>query len=170
MFLVRSETVSEKNGPSHISTRRGLCARLGWQYILLLIFSQPLFAYSVRVGQFRFHSDRPIPPEIKFVVEQATAKLSASSLYTRTESFDVYIATDRWRRTLLNPRSAGAFGVSMILAGNIVLNRCDITNDICMNDQPEFNGRRMHTVLVHEAMHQLIASDIGLLAYLWLPT
>lgn len=153
----------------YLYTTRALSA-IGLAYVLLLIFPQPLFAHSARVGQFHFHSDRPIPPEIKAVVEQATAKLSASPLYATTDSFDVYIATDRWRRTLLMPRSPGAFGVSMILTGNTVLNRCDITNDICTNDQPKFNRRPMHTVLAHESMHQIMASDLGLLAYLRLPT
>ena len=153
----------------YLYTTRALNA-IGLAYLLLLIFPKPLFAHSARVGQFRFHSDRPIPSEIKSVVEQATAKLSASPLYSATDSFDVYIANDRWRRTLLMPRSPGAFGVRMILTGNTILNRCDITNDICMNDQPKFNRRPMHTVLAHESMHQVIASDLGLLAYLRLPT
>lgn len=139
-------------------------------YLLVLIFPQPLFAHSARVGQFNFHSDRPIPPEITSVVEQATAKLSASPFYEPTDSFNVYIASDRWRRMLLMPRCPGAFGVSMILTGNTVLNRCDIANDICMNDQPNFNRRSMHSVLAHESMHQLMARNLGMVQYVRLPT
>lgn len=145
-------------------------ATAGIAYVLLLFFPSPLFAYSARVGQFYFHSDRPIPSEVQAVVEQATAKLSTSPLYTTTDSFDVYIAADQWRRTLLMPRSRGAYGASNILTGNVVLNRCDIKGDICTNDQLNFNRRPMHAVLAHECMHQLMAKDLGLLAYTRLPT
>ena len=89
---IRNRKRKERSKPYLYATRA--LRAIGLAYILLLIFPQPLFAYSVRVGQVRFYSDRPLPLEIKFVVEQATAKLSGSSLYTRTESFDVYIATD----------------------------------------------------------------------------
>ncbi len=145
-------------------------ATIGFAYILLLFFPNPLFAYSARVGQFNFHSDRPIPSEIRTVVERATEKLATSPLYTTNESFDVFIAADQWRRTLLMPRSPGASGASYILTGNTVLNRCDIKGDICTNDQPKFNRRPMHAVLAHECMHQLMAKELGLIAYARLPT
>lgn len=139
-------------------------------YVLLLFFPHPLFAHSTRVGQFHFHSDRPISPEIEAIVQQATASLATSPLYTDTASFDVYIAADDWRRTLLLPRAHAAFGANMILTGNIILNRCDIKNDVCTSDQPDFNRRPMHAVLAHECMHQLLASDLGLPSYFCLPT
>lgn len=143
---------------------------IGFAYVLLLFFPQPLFAHSARVGQFNFHSDRPITPEIKAIVERATAKLSLSPLYAPSDSYNVYIAADRWRRTLLMPRSPGAYGVSVILTGNTVLNRCDIEHDICTNDQPKFNQRPMHAVLAHESTHHLIARELGIVAFLRLPT
>ena len=67
------------------------------------------------------------------------------------------------------PRSPGAFGVSMVLTGNTVLNHCDIVNNICTNDQPSFNQRPMHAVLAHECMHHLLIRDLGVIAYLRLP-
>ena len=152
----------------YIYTTRSLTA-IGCAYVLLLFFPQPLFAHSVRIGGFSFYSDRPIPQEIKDVVERATAKLSTSPIYTETVSFNVYIASDRWRRMLLMPRSSGAFGVSMVLTGNTVLNRCDIRNDTCLNDQQHYNRRPMHAILAHESMHHLMAHDLGLLAYFRLP-
>ena len=152
----------------YIYTSRILTA-VGLAYLFLLIFPQPLFAYSARIGRFNFYSDRPIPSEIEDVVEQAAVKLSTSPFYAETDSFSIYIATDRWRRTLLMPRSPGAFGVSMVLTGNTVLNRCDIVNNICTNDQPNFNKRPMHAVLAHECMHQLLIRDLGMIAYLQLP-
>ena len=145
-------------------------ALMGIAYFLLLLFPNPLFAYSAQVGQFNFYSDRPIPSEIQAVVEQATSKLSTSPLYTTTEPFDVFIAADQWRRTLLMPHSRGAIGTSNILTGNTVLNRCDIKDDICTNDQSSFNRRPMNAVLAHECMHKLMAKDLGLFAYIRLPT
>ena len=139
-------------------------------YGVLIVFPHPLFAHSVQVGQFSIYSDRPIPPEIETVVDLATARLSASPLYSSTDSFHVFIAEDRWRRVLLMPHSPGAFGVSMVLTGNTVLNRCDIANDLSWNDQPKFNRRPMHTVLAHESMHQIMRRKLGLLTYLRLPT
>ena len=139
-------------------------------YLFLLFFPNLLFAHSARVGQFNFHSDRPIPSEIKTVAEQANLKLSSSPFYKTTESFDIFIAEDKWRRVLLSARSSGAFGSRNIITGNILLNRCDIKNNLCINDQPKFNRRTMHSVLAHESMHQLLADELGLLAYFRLPT
>ena len=142
---------------------------LGFGYVLLLFFPSSLFAHSARVGQFTFYSDRPIPAHIESVVEQATARLATSPLYADTDTFDVCIAADRWRRVLLIPRARGAFGAAMVWTGNTVLNRCDISKNTCLNDQPEFNRRPMHVVLAHECTHHLMADHLGMIAYLRLP-
>jgi len=143
---------------------------LVFTYVLLLFFPNPLFTHVARVGQFRIYSDRPISSQIDAIVEQATARLATSPFYDPTDTFDVFIASDYWRRTLLIPRARGAYGASLIFTGNnIVLNRCDIENNTCFNDQPDFNRRTMHTVIAHECMHHLLADDLGILAYIRLP-
>ena len=142
---------------------------LGIAYALLVFFPYPLFAHSVHVGQFDIYSDRPISPQIKNVINSATARLKTSSLYSSDDSFAIYIAHDNWRRRLMNPRSSGAFGASIIITGNTVLNRSDIPLDLCYHNHGNFNQRSLHSVIAHECTHHMLAAKLGIIAYLQLP-
>ena len=139
-------------------------------WLLLIFFPHPLFAHSIRVAEFRIYSDRPIPEEISEVIRDADSKLRQSVFFDEGETFSIFIAQDGWRRRLLNPRAANAFGAGFKFTGNTVLNRCDIGNDMCFNDRPRFNERPLHAVIAHECTHHLLASRLGLVRYFRLPT
>ncbi|MEZ6129364.1 MAG: hypothetical protein R3C59_11830 [Planctomycetaceae bacterium] len=143
---------------------------LGVAYLLLIFFPSSLFAWHVQVGEFRVYSDRHIPAGIDEVIGRAVTKLETSPFYSGTETFDLYIANDAWRRTLLNPRGARAFGGALALTGNTILNRADIEKDQIHNDQPTYNQRPLHQVIAHECTHQMLARNYGLIRYLCLPT
>ena len=142
---------------------------LATAYALLLLFPTSLFAHSAHVGQFDIYLDRPISPEIKDVVNTATAKLKRSPLYSPEDSFTVYIAHDNWRRRLLNPRSSRSFGIASIVTGNTVLNRSDIPLDLCYSDLETFNQRPLHSVIAHECVHHMMAAELGIIRYVQLP-
>lgn len=144
-------------------------AVLGTAWLLLICFPQPLFAHSARVADFKIYSDRPIPEEIADVIRDADSRLRQSDVFDEGQTFSIFITHDGWRRRLLNPRAANAFGAGFVFTGHTVLNRCDIANDICFNDRAKFNQRPLHAVIAHECTHHLLASRLGLVKYLRLP-
>jgi hypothetical protein len=137
---------------------------------VLLVFPEPLFAYSKRIGKFEIHSDQPIPDNIQQVIDLATKRLERSTLYSTDRSFDLFIANQSWRRYLLSPVNANAFGISHAWTGNTILNKCDIERDLCFNDMPQWNQRPLHEVIAHECSHHLLSDRLGVLDYLRLET
>jgi hypothetical protein len=139
-------------------------------WVVLLIFPQPLFAYSVKVGRFSVYSDRPIPTNIEGVIALADSRLSASPYNSSEDTFSLIIASSTWRRMLMNPIGAKAFGTSNTLTGHTVLNRSDVSADLCFNSMPNNNQRSLHSVIAHECTHQLLRRRLGIVQALTLPT
>ena len=145
-------------------------AVLGIAYLLLIFNPNLLFAHSLRIGPFDIHSDRPIAKQVRDVAANAERRLAASPLYADDQRFEIFIAEDDWRRWLLNPRGAKAFGAHIIFTGKIILNRCDIEANRIFNDRPLYNVRPLHSVIAHECTHRMIRERLGLLGALRLPT
>ena len=139
-------------------------------WVLLLFFPQPLFAYSVRVGRFTVCSDQPIPANIGSVIALADSRLTASSLNSSDDTFSIIIANSTWRRMLMSRLGTKAFGTSNTLTGHTVLNRSDVSADLCFNSMSNHNQRSLHSVIAHECTHQLLRRRLGFVQALRLPT
>lgn len=139
-------------------------------WVLLLFFPQPLFAHSISVGRFFVYSDQPIPKSIETVISKANARLATSPYNSDADSFSIYIATSTWRRCVMNPLGWKPFGTSNLITGNTILNRSDVSADLCFNNMPAHNQRSLHSVIAHECTHQLLRRRLGLLAAFRLPT
>jgi hypothetical protein len=163
----RRRRLESRSRLSRYTNRIVTLLALAW--LLLVFFPHLLFAHSVSVGQFKIYSDRSIAPEIEEVIREATARLQGTEFFTDAVTFDIFIAHDRWRQRVLNPRASGAFGAGFVFTGNTVLNRCDIENDTCFNDREEFNERPLHAVIAHECTHHLLADELGMIKYFRLP-
>jgi hypothetical protein len=139
-------------------------------WFLLLFYPEPLFAYSVTISRFTVYSDEPIPESVAAVISRADSRLSASSFDSSEDSFSIIIANSTWRRMIMNPLGARAFGTSNTLTGHTVLNRCDVSNDLCFNNMSHNNQRSLHSVIAHECTHQLLRRRLGFITALSLPT
>lgn len=133
-------------------------------YALVVFFPGGLFAYSFHSGQFHVHSDEPLAPEIRAVIKDAESRLSRSPLFDGDLQFHVYIANSAWRRYLIAPTTAKAFGGTNALTRNTVLNRADVTAKTIQSDRPENNTRPLSAVIVHECTHRLIHHHFGIIA------
>jgi hypothetical protein len=148
---------------------RGLYAVMA-VWALLLFFPHVLFAHSVRVGRFSIYSDEPIADSISTIVTLAEARLQTSPYHSPADRFSIHLANRRWRRLVLSPAGANAFGTSNLFTGHIVLNRCDVVADQCFNDMPTHNHRPLHSILAHECTHLLLGRRLGLLTAWRMPT
>lgn len=143
---------------------------VGGAYLLLVAFPGVLFAHRMDQGAFRVFSDRPIEPEMRGILEDAAGRLARSPLDDGSVDHRLYIANDGWRRTLLSPRSAGAFGSTYAFRWNSILNRVDIAAGVVQNDQPRYNRRSLAAVIAHERVHALLHNHFGHIATGLAPT
>lgn len=92
-------------------------------YLLLLIFPQPLFAYSTKNESFNVYSSEPIPPEIKNVIDSTETRLRRSPFYDAEVGRDIYLTNSFKMYALLSHRAYNSFGNSVPLIRNVFINK-----------------------------------------------
>ena len=143
-------------------------AVLGLAYAALLANPAPLFAYAMHKAPFSVHSDRPIPEEMRAVLAEARRTLADCPLAFPADEYRVFINNDAWRRRLVNPAAAGAFGAFYPAFGTVHVGACDPAAD--ETTRPGGATRPLSAVLTHECVHHAARRRVGLLSYLLLPT
>ena len=142
---------------------------LALTYAALLVNPSPLFAYSLHEAPFNVYSDRPIPDEMRDVLAAARQKLAKTPLLFPSDEFHIYVSNDRWRRRLVNPVSAAAFGASYPGLNTIHLGRSDAAADVSWADGSPRATRPLSAVLTHECVHQVVRRRLGLVRSRLLP-
>ena len=142
-------------------------------YWLLMCFPQPFYRSSVNANNLRLYSDRHFDPDAgKEVLDLVEAKLSASPLYSATQSHSVFISNARWRQRLFFTYQYGVAGVNYFPLTTNVFMRDAIVEENCLigprgNRVP--GDRTLDYFIAHEIAHTLTGQAVGGLAYHRLP-
>ena len=131
-------------------------------YAGLQVFPQVLFAHSVTANGISIYSRSPLPPEAAACAARAAALVQQSELAVLGRRERVFVCNSPWLFRLFNPRSHGAFAVRVSLTGNVFVADGDFQSDTARRSSPEFNTRKLSSVMAHEITHGLIRHRLGL--------
>lgn len=137
---------------------------MGAAMLLLLLFPQPLFAYSASHGGFHLWSDRPIDPAIASIVADAERRLRRSDLYEPRARFNVFICNDRWRLVLFTRSAAVGGFADTLFSRNIFLREADIAANRLAPPEgrlADAEVRPLSYFIAHEATHILQSRTFG---------
>lgn len=130
----------------------------------LILFPQPLFAYSVTHGQFQIWSDRPIDPHITAVLDDAAQRIATSELHDPEARFRIFICNEPWRLFLLARNSQVGGSADTVLTHNIYLREADIAANRIIPPSGELAdaaARPLSYFIAHEAGHVMQARTFG---------
>ena len=144
-------------------------------WIGVLAFPQPMFEHRLSHGQFDIWSDRPIPPEIRPILDDVTRRLERSELYDARQRFRLFCRNDDWRMALYSQRFSSAPGgvADTWLTRNIYLRRSDIAANRIFPPTGELAdaaARPLAYFIAHEATHVMEARAFGRLMALRYPS
>jgi hypothetical protein len=128
-------------------------------------FPQPFFAYHLRYGAYDLWSDRPSPPQARGLLDDVTARLRRSPLWSPDQHFSAFICNDNWRLALFSQRLSGKMGgaTDMTFTGNVYLREADIAANrlIPPHRTADMSDRPLTYYLAHEFTHTLESRAFG---------
>ncbi|MCP4256671.1 MAG: hypothetical protein GY774_03990 [Planctomycetes bacterium] len=133
--------------------------------LLMEVYPDPLFRYSLTHRNFTVHMREPVPHEITRVLDRVHSLLSASPLNDETLKHDIYIINSYRLSRYLFLKDVG-FGANAQLGNTFIVN-ADPANDIARCDQHGPDDQRIRTLsgtIAHEITHALIRRHVGLWA------
>jgi hypothetical protein len=136
-------------------------------YAVLLVFPEPVFAYSETHGDITFYSRSPLPPGASSIAEDVVSRLSASPLYAAGVRHRVFITDSPFLYAFFNGPYRRAIARNVEIGHAIFVPRLDPGSGRISH----FDGRstRAAPVLAHEIMHTFVTDRVGLLASWRLP-
>ena len=148
---------------------------VGVLWVGVLAFPQPMFDHRLSHGQFDIWSDRPIPPEIRPILDDVTRRLERSELYDERQRFRLFFCNDDWRMALYSQRFSSAPGgiTDAWLTRNIYLRRSDIAANRIVPPSGELAdaaARPLAYFIAHEATHVMESRAFGRLMALRYPS
>ena len=141
-------------------------------YVILLAFPYPLFSYVERFHDITIYSDRPISPNLRFVVDSVRERLRKSPLNDESLQHRIFICNSDWRFTLFTNRDYHAAGVNQAwLNRNIFLRRSDTEHNRLIGPSGKVvpGERTLAYFMTHEIVHSLEVRFLGRWSYLQLP-
>ncbi|MEO8115597.1 MAG: hypothetical protein ABI655_14515 [Phenylobacterium sp.] len=134
--------------------------------LVVLCTPQPLFAHHLEYGRYQVWSDRPIPPEITAVLDDATRRLERSELYGPGERFRLFFCNDNWRLALYSQRFSGRMGgvADTLLTRNVYLRQSDIARNRLIPPsgwRATMADRPLSYYLAHELTHVMESRAFG---------
>jgi hypothetical protein len=138
-------------------------------YLFLLFFPQPLFAYSVKYGNFNIHSREPIGPELETVLNDAEVRLRHSPIYDETVGRHIYLTNGYGMYAFLSHKAYASFANSVPFIENVFINKTDIAADRVYMNRAFSNSRSLSGVIAHEITHLFIQRRFGTLKAISMP-
>jgi hypothetical protein len=130
-------------------------------YLLLLMFPQPLFAYTVTYEHYTVHSREPIDPEIQSVLDSAETRLKRSPIYDADIDRSIYLTNGFKMYALLSHKAYKSFANSVPFINNVFLNKTDVPGDRVYMNREKNNSRSLSGVIAHETTHLFIRNRYG---------
>jgi len=132
--------------------------------LTLLLFPQPLFAYSFDYGRFRIWSDRPIDPAIVHVLRDAERRLQRSELDDPDAEFRIFFCNEPWRLWLFTRSAAVGGSADTLLSRNIYLRESDVAANRLIPPEgalADAEVRPLAYFIAHEATHVTQSRTFG---------
>jgi hypothetical protein len=130
----------------------------------LILFPQPLFAYTFEHGHFRVWSDRPIAPAMAAILDDAERRLARSELYDPEAEFRIFICNEPWRLFLLTRSTQIGGSADPVFTRNIYLREADVAANRLVPPSGELadaDVRSLSYFVAHEATHVMQARGFG---------
>jgi len=138
-------------------------------YLFLLFFPRPLFAYSVKYGNFNIHSREPVGPEIETVLNEAKLRLRRSTIYDESVGRHIYLTNGHGMYAFLSHKAYASFANSVPFIENMFINKTDIAADRVYMNRAFSNSRSLSGVIAHEITHLFIQRKFGTLKAIAIP-
>ena len=132
---------------------------------ILLVYPNPLFAHEMTYGQYEVRSDRLIDPAITQVLDDVTARLRQSDLYSPQSKFRIYICNEAWRLWFYS-RNAAVGGVAdTAVTRNIYIREANIALNTVISPTggalADADIRTLSYFVAHEAAHIMQSRAYG---------
>ncbi|MBX3530428.1 MAG: hypothetical protein KF849_07460 [Rhizobiaceae bacterium] len=143
--------------------------------LALLLYPQPLYAYSASAGRLAVHSDRPFDQDkARLLLAEVERRLATAPTELRdgASTYHVFVANSEWRRRLSFLWNYGAGGVNYYpIAWNAFLRQADIDAGALLRSDgtPVPQPRTLAYYAAHEIGHSLIGRRAGAFANWRLP-
>jgi hypothetical protein len=132
----------------------------------LIVWPEPLFAFSLGTGKIIVASDRPIPPAGgERFLRDCEALLERSPLKAKAPHYRVYVTNEDWRQRLYFLPAPNALGLaySYPLGGHAVLSGANFaTGRLVHRGYVATPPRTLAYFCAHELTHIVIAEHVGL--------
>jgi len=141
----------------------------------LLLYPQPLYAYSAAEGRLTIHSDRAFDAvKARGLLAEVERRLAAAPAELRDADsrYHIVVANHQWRRRLAFLWNHGAGGVNYYpIAWNAFIRQADIDAGVVLRSDgtPVPAPRTLAYYAAHEIGHSLIGRRYGALANWSLP-
>jgi hypothetical protein len=151
------------------------CLIIGLGYVGVGAFPQPMFAYHTSYQNYEIWSDRPIPPQITQVLDDATRRLSKSDLYDENGTFKIFFCNASWRLWLYGQHFNNQMGgnADTWLTRNVYIRASDIEHNRIYPPGPgpiaDADLRPLSYYIAHEATHVIESRQFGRLAVVRYP-
>jgi hypothetical protein len=139
----------------------GIVGLVAVGYLLLLIFPQPLFAYTLKYEHYTVHSREPIDPAIQDVLNSAETRLERSPIYDADIDRSIYLTNGFKMYALLSHKAYNSFANSVPFINNVFLNKTDVPGDRIFMNREKNNSRSLSGVIAHETTHLFIRHHYG---------
>ncbi len=136
-------------------------------YVGVSAFPQPMFANHRKYQNYEIWSDRPIPPQITQVLDDATRRLNTSDLYDKNSTIRIFFCNASWRLWLYGQHFSDQIGADADtwLTRNIYIRASDIASNqiYAPGGGPiaDANQRPLSYFIAHEATHIIESRQFG---------
>ncbi len=131
-------------------------------YVVILFYPNFLFGYSVEYKCFKVYSTQALGDNIYKILGKAETNLSASEIYDRGLTQNIYLCNNYTLYSFLAPIARKAFACGYPLINNIFVADCNIDKDeASKNDDRNKYTRRLSQLIAHETTHTLIGKKLG---------
>ena len=144
-------------------------------YIGIAAYPQPVFAYHTTHDNYQVWSDRPIPPQIAAVLDDATRRINTSDLYDKSIPIKIFVCNSPWRLWLygmnFSTRVGGA--TDTWLTRNIYIRASDIPANRIHSPGAgpiaDAGQRPLSYFIAHEVAHNIESRAFGRLVMIRYP-
>lgn len=141
-------------------------------YLLVLVFPQPLFAYSLEHEGIVLRATRPIPSAMRERLAEVRDRLRSSGIDEPSDVYRVYLCDSPWLFALFARGNYRVGGVAdVFVSRNVFLRESDMANNrlIGPSGQPVAPDRPLSYFIAHEMVHIAHGRRLGRIGYARLP-
>ena len=135
-------------------------------YLTFIAYPNLLFGHTFKYHNFNVHSTKAFGDNIQTILDEAEKHLSASELYDKHLTQNIYLCNGYTLYSFLAPLSRKAFACNYPLINIIFIANCNIEkNEAYKNNEQDSYTRQLSELIAHEITHTLIEKKLGFWKY-----